>query len=146
MNKRGMLPGHLWMVSSARCPNDFTERKAVEALTDKTIFVRQYSAWETKPRSDFMAETFEVEVGDVTRRSRVLDGSETDVNRSCVIIVPMDYKAEFEKDPDESVLPWPDGQLILDIFLSYWPIPFRSSLACCSASFVACLALASGFN
>jgi hypothetical protein len=103
MNKRGMLPGHLWMVSSARYPNDFTERKAVEALTDRTIFVRQYSAWETKPRSDFMAETFEVEVGDVTRRSRVLDGSETDVNRSRVITVPMDYKAEFEKDPDESV-------------------------------------------
>ncbi len=103
MNKRGMLPGHLWMVSSARYPNDFTERKAVEALTDKTIFVRQYSAWETKPRSDFMAETFEVEVGDVTRRSRLLDGTETDVNRSRVITVPMDYRAEFEKDPDESV-------------------------------------------
>ena len=103
MNKRGLLPGHLWMVSSARYPNDFTERKAIEALTDKTIFVRQYSAWETKPRSDFMAETFEVEVGDVTRRSRVLDGSETDVNRSRVITVPMDYKVEFEKDPDESV-------------------------------------------
>src|SRR6202008_743734 len=65
--------------------------------------VRQYSAWETKPRSDFMAETFEVEVGDVTRRSRVLDGTETDVSRSRVITVPMDYKAEFEKDPDESV-------------------------------------------
>ena len=61
MNKRGMLPGHLWMISSARYPNDFTERKAVEALTDKTIFVRQYSAWETKPRSDFMAEEFEVD-------------------------------------------------------------------------------------
>jgi hypothetical protein len=103
MNKRGMLPGHLWMVSSARYPNDFTERKAVEALTDKTIFVRQYSAWETKPHSDFMAETFEVEVGDVTRRSRVLDGTEADVNRSRIITVPMDYKAEFEKDPDESV-------------------------------------------
>ena len=103
MNKRGMLPGHLWTISSARYPNDFTERKAVEALTDKTIFVRQYSAWETKPRSDFMAEEFEVEVGDVTRRSRVLDGSETDVNRNRVITVPMDYKAEFEKDPHESV-------------------------------------------
>lgn len=29
---------------------------------------------------------------------------------------------------------------------SYPPIPFRSSLACCSASFVACLALASGLS
>jgi hypothetical protein len=102
MNKRGMLPGHLWMISSARYPNDFTERKAVEALTNKSIFVRQYSAWETKPRSDFMTETFEVEIGDVTRRTRVLDGSETEVNRDRVITVPYDYKEKFDTDPDEA--------------------------------------------
>nr|UXE44999.1 hypothetical protein Hi04_10k_c4039_00007 [uncultured bacterium] len=102
MNKRGMLPGHLWMVSSARYPNDFTERKAVEALTDKLIFVRQYAGWETKPRSDFMKETFEVEVGDITRRSRILDGTETDVNQERVITVPMDFRVDFDKDPDEA--------------------------------------------
>jgi hypothetical protein len=103
MNKRGLLPGHLWMISSARYPNDFTERKAVEALTDKTIFVRQYSSWETKPRTDFVAEEFRVEVGDITRRSRVLDGSETDVNKERVMSVPLDFKGEFERDPDEAV-------------------------------------------
>jgi len=31
-------------------------------------------------------------------------------------------------------------------FGSYPPTPFRSSLACCSAFFAACLALASGFS
>src|SRR5215469_7021379 len=103
MNKRGMLPGHLWLVSSERYPNDFTERKALEALTDKSIFVRQYAAWETRPRPDFMPETFRVEVGDVTRRSRVLDGTETDVTEERVLTVPMDFKSEFEKDPDEAV-------------------------------------------
>jgi hypothetical protein len=100
MNARGKLPGHLWMISSARYPNDFTERKAVEALTDKSIFVRQYSAWETKPKSYFIPESFKVEVGDVTRRSRILEGGETDVNESRVMDVPMDFKEEFEKDPD----------------------------------------------
>ena len=100
MNQRGMLPGHLWMISSARYPNDFTERKAVEALTDKSIFVRQYTAWGTKPKSHFMSETFKVEIGDVTRRSRVLDGTESDVNRDRVLEVPLDFKDDFEKDPD----------------------------------------------
>ena len=103
MNKRGMLPGHLWMISSARYPNDFTERKAVEALSNPMIFVRQYSAWETKPRSDFMSETFNVEVGDVTRRSRVLEGTETDVNGDRVLTVPYDFKERFDLEPDEAV-------------------------------------------
>src|SRR5215469_572975 len=39
MNKRGLLPGHLWLVSSARHPNDFTERKEIEAQTDKSISI-----------------------------------------------------------------------------------------------------------
>jgi hypothetical protein len=103
LNARGTLPGHLWMISSARYPNDFTERKAVEALQDKSIFVRQYSAWETKPKGQFMAETFRVEVGDVTRRSRVLDDSEDGINPERVIEVPLDFKEQFEKDPDAAV-------------------------------------------
>jgi len=103
LNSRGTLPGHLWMISSARYPNDFTERKAVEALSDKNIFVRQYSAWETKPKGQFMAETFRVEVGDITRRSRVLDGTETGINPERTIEVPMDFKEQFDKDPDAAV-------------------------------------------
>lgn len=102
MNKRGGLPGHLWMVSSARYPNDFTERKAIEALTDKRIFVRQYTAWDTKPRTDFMTETFKVEIGDIARKSRVLEGTETDVDKDRILQVPMDFKDAFDRDPDEA--------------------------------------------
>lgn len=103
MNQRGRLPGHLWMVSSARYPNDFTERKAQEALKDKRIFVREYAVWETKPATFFMNRTFKVEVGDVTKRTRVLDGTEENVSLDRVIDVPMDYKEEFDDDPDGSV-------------------------------------------
>lgn len=103
MNSRGALPGHVWLVSSARYPNDFTERKEQEALSDPTIFVRRYALWDTQPRSKFMTETFKVEVGDVSRRSRVLDGSETNVDQSKVITVPWDFKADFDKEPDEAV-------------------------------------------
>ncbi|HEY1469390.1 MAG TPA: hypothetical protein VGF61_10125 [Candidatus Acidoferrum sp.] len=65
-----------------------------------TIFVRQYTNWETKPITTFMPERFRVEIGDVTRRTRVLDGTETDVNADRVMEVPMDFKDQFDKDPD----------------------------------------------
>jgi hypothetical protein len=108
MNKRGRLPGHLWLVSSARYPSDFTERKAVEALTDTTIFVREYSDWETKPKSTFMQTatgemaTFRVEIGDISRRTRILNGTEgpNEINSDRVIEVPEDYHEVFNKDPD----------------------------------------------
>ena len=39
MNQRGRMPGHLYMISSSRYPNDFTERKSNEARGgDKAIF------------------------------------------------------------------------------------------------------------
>jgi len=104
MNQRGRMPGHLFMISSARYPNDFTERKAKEALDgDNSIFVRDYAVWETKPAETFMTETFKVEVGDQSRRSRVLTGNEDNVNEERVIDVPMDYKSEFELDTDAAV-------------------------------------------
>lgn len=103
MNQRGMLPGHLWIVSSSRYPTEFTEKKALEALTDPRIFVREHAVWEVKPRTFFMAQTFEVEVGDITRRSRVLLGHETDVNRERVITPPMDYYDDFIRDPEKCV-------------------------------------------
>ena len=104
MNQRGRMPGHLFMISSSRYPNDFTERKSKEALDgDKSIFVRDYSVWETKPPETFMTETFRVEVGDQSRRSRVLTGDEVNVNEERVIDVPMDYKPEFELDTDAAV-------------------------------------------
>ena len=44
-----------------------------------------------------------MEVGDYSRRSRVLRGDETDVNESNVIEVPVDLKRDFERDPDGCV-------------------------------------------
>jgi len=103
MNQRGHLPGHQWLISSARYPNDFTERKPAEARTDKRIFVRNYPAWGTRPKHFFVPESFKVEFGDSTRRSRVLRGDELDVNPEHVIEVPTDFRNEFEKDTDGAV-------------------------------------------
>ena len=103
-NKRGKLPGHVHYISSARYPNDFTERKEAEAKNDHTIFVRHRTLWESRPRSFFMPETFKVEVGDLTRRSRVLDGTEKPESvTGAVIEVPMDFYKPFVNDPDKAV-------------------------------------------
>jgi len=101
-NDRGKIPGHLWFASSARFPNDFTERKEAEAKKDPTIFVRHRALWDAKPRHFFMEQTFKVEVGDITRRTRVLNGTERDVTGT-VIEVPMDFHKDFLKDPDKNV-------------------------------------------
>jgi len=101
-NQRGKLPGHIWMASSARFPNDFTERKEAEARTNRQIFVRHRALWESRPRHTFMPDNFRVEVGNITRRTRVLDGTETDVSGT-VIEVPMDFHAPFVADPDKAV-------------------------------------------
>jgi hypothetical protein len=100
MNQRGRLPGHLWMVSSAKYPTDFTERKAAEAVTDKSIFVRDYATWDTRPKHYFMSKNFRVEIGDATKRTRILKGDETDVNEDRVMQVPMEFYNDFDKDPD----------------------------------------------
>ncbi len=109
LNQRGNLPGLVWLISSARYPNDFTEQKEKEALHDRQIFVRHYAQWETKPRSSFTCnpdgslKTFHVEVGSLARRSRILRGDETDVCRANVIEVPVDFRPAFEKDLERAL-------------------------------------------
>src|SRR5581483_9225210 len=63
-------------------------------------FVRRYAAWETRPRSSFLPNTFRVEIGDVTKPTRLLGGDETSIKHSRIIDVPMDYREEFERDPE----------------------------------------------
>jgi hypothetical protein len=103
--KGGGIPGHMWLISSARYPGDFTERKEAEAKENKNIFVRHYALWDTKP--DLSRKTFPVEVGDVTRRSRVLDEDESqwpaDVNRARIIQVPSNFRDDFKRNPEKCV-------------------------------------------
>jgi LAGLIDADG-like domain len=101
-DRLGKLPGHLWFASSARFPNDFTERKEAEAKTNRQIFTRHRANWESRPRRFFLPENFKVEVGDITKRTRILKGDETDVTGT-VVEVPMNFYPQFLNDPDKSV-------------------------------------------
>ena len=100
----GRMPGHIYVISSARYPGDFTERMEKLAATPegKHIFVRRYPSWGTRPASVYTRGTFKVEVGDLARRSRVLEGSETDVQGQ-VIEVPREFESHFRTDTEHSV-------------------------------------------
>ena len=108
LNMRGKMPGYIIILSSSRYPADFTDRLERQAREEAGrgehhIFFRRYKLWETAPPGKFLSQTFRVEVGDCSRRSRVLTGDETDVNESNVIDVPVDLKRDFERDPDGCV-------------------------------------------
>lgn len=102
MNK-GKLPGTLFLVSSSRYPDDFTEIKAAEAVmqggTDPEIFVLSKSLWEGRGRDKYKDEEFRVLVGNERQRPRILGPDEVvgdpDAN---IITVPEDLRSEFEKD------------------------------------------------
>jgi hypothetical protein len=109
LNRRGKLPGHLVATSSAQYDQDFTERKELEARENPNIFFRRYTPWDVKPQTTFTLNedgtlsTFRVDLGDITRRPRVLDGIETDVDQTRVVEVPIDFLPEFKRNIEDAV-------------------------------------------
>lgn len=105
---KGKLPGTLFLVSSSRYPDDFTEEKAKEALMcggeDPEIYVFSKSLWESKGRDRYQEAEFRVLVGNERTRSRILNEGEIISDEGVNIIqVPEDFRREFEKDIDGSV-------------------------------------------
>jgi hypothetical protein len=105
--KKGVKPGLLYIGSSKIFPNDFTAQRIKAALDSeaqgakKTTFVMDYNVWKVN-REKYSEEEFMVEVGGINRRSRILDGFETDIVGE-VIKVPMDFIDKFKKDIDNSL-------------------------------------------
>lgn len=104
--EKGKLPGKLMLVSSANYPGDFTSMKIEEAKEEiekngeTSTFVMQYAQWEALPKERFSEGTFYVEVGNEYKRSRVLHHIDEARDLEDVIEVPIDYKADFERDVD----------------------------------------------
>ena len=106
MANRGRLPGHIYVASSARYPDDFVERLFKQAEKERAentheMFTRRYATYETN-RQKFSKEIFKFEVGDITRRSRVLVTEDEQAAVGRVIEVPMDFLRPFEQDPDRA--------------------------------------------
>jgi hypothetical protein len=105
--KMGKLPGILFLVSSSRFPDDFTEKKAAESTmcggTDPSIYVYSKSVWESKGRDQFLPGDFRVQVGNATIRSKILGDDEPEYQGCQVVLVPDDFRSDFEKDVDGSL-------------------------------------------
>ena len=96
--QQGRLPGILCLVSSRRYPGQFTDKKEEEARTDRTIYVYDKRTWDIRPDA-YSGATFEVFIGDLSRRPRILDPMEVaqvpaELRRS----IPEEHRTEFEND------------------------------------------------
>lgn len=104
--KHGKVPGILYLGSSRVYPNDFTSEhitksEEIEHKTGKKIvYVMDYNQW-TVNRSAYSKEEFQVEIGDLNRRSRILTKHDKPTGK--VINVPMDFYDKFEADIENSI-------------------------------------------
>ena len=99
--KDGQLPGIFCLVSSKRYPGQFTDQKAIEAQTDKTIYIYDKRTWDVLPEDRFSGEWFEVFTGDLSRKPRVLepgDPIDRERDKDLIVQVPVEYREEFKTD------------------------------------------------
>lgn len=106
--KKGKLPGMIFVVSSKKTTDDFTARRIRESRADSNVFVRDYSLWDVK-RENFADDTFHVIVGNETTPSRILDAEEVlqfklKVPENTILIeVPEDFRSDFERDLEGAI-------------------------------------------
>lgn len=107
--KKGRLPGMIFIVSSKNTNDDFTERRIQAAKTDPSVWVRDYSLWDVKPDAYLDASRFWVLVGNEQLPSRILDDQELaemegDIPEGCVLVdVPEDFRMDFESDLEGAI-------------------------------------------
>lgn len=110
--RRGRLPGMLFLVSSKKTRDDFTSRRIREAATDPTVFVRDYALWDVKPEDYYSTKKFFVLCGNEQIPSRILESSEdgkaeelrnTLPDGVSLVGVPTDFRLDFERDLEGSI-------------------------------------------
>lgn len=106
MEKGGKIPGKLISISSRNYTGDFTDRKMKEAekeINDKghtSTYIMNLAQWESIPTEKLSEEKFFVELGDDSRRSRIIKSKELAIAGAEVVAIPIDYLVEFERDLD----------------------------------------------
>lgn len=106
--KKGRLPGMLFVVSSKKTSEDFTARRIRQARGDPSVFVRDYALWDVK-RENYADETFHVIVGNESTPSRILEPAEVGAlkvkppENTTLLEVPEDFRSDFEADLEGSI-------------------------------------------
>lgn len=107
--RQGKLPGMLFVVSSKKTNEDFTQKRIKDSLHDPSIFVRDYATWDVKPEDYFHAKRFWVLCGNADIGSKILTDEEyekykNNVPEGAVLVdVPEDFRADFERDLEGAI-------------------------------------------
>lgn len=103
----GGLPGALYLISSSRFPDDYTEVKARESAMyggpDDSMYIYEGSQWSIKGRDKFKKEEFAVQVGNDTFPSKVLEPGEEPHPGCRVIMVPENFRKQFVQHTDDAL-------------------------------------------
>lgn len=110
----GVLPGKLYMSSSARHEQSFTNRRIAAVRDDPYAFVRDYAIYEAKPPHKFKKKRFWVLVGNDRIRHKILTNKEYAAfskedkvelqEAGCRFLhVPEDFQSDFERNIEKAV-------------------------------------------
>ena len=101
-SKKGVLPGHLFLISSPKEAGDFMQyriEKAQEADSKLTKIMRNIATWDADPRKD-SDEKFTVFIGNENKEPCIYEpGADIPIEEMDYLIYPpMQYYEEFKKD------------------------------------------------
>ena len=112
--RAGSLPGKLFMSSSARDKESFTNKRIVQARNEPTMFVRDYALYDVQPPERFSKNRFWVLVGANEIKHKILTDHEYDsigkegrdslYDQGCRFLhVPDNFRSDFERNLEDSI-------------------------------------------
>jgi hypothetical protein len=96
------VKGMLFLISSKRATDDFTERRIREHIKNGTtqgVFVRDYATWHVRPEPFRNQKWYRCSVSAAEGRCRILDDDEKAPTDAVVFDFPHDFLDEFQRDP-----------------------------------------------
>jgi hypothetical protein len=103
--QRSGVKGMIFLISSKRATDDFTERRIREHIKNGTtagVFVRDYSVWSVRPEFFANQRWYKCSVSPSEGKCRVLEDKEEAPGDAIVFEFPEDFKSEFDRDPTGS--------------------------------------------
>ena len=100
--RHSAVKGMLFLISSKRATDDFTERRIREHITQGTqagVFVRDYATWHVRPKPFEHQKWYRCSVSSSEGRCRILEDNEVAPPDALVFEFPRDFLSEFQRDP-----------------------------------------------
>jgi hypothetical protein len=100
--RHSAVKGMLFLISSKRATDDFTERRIREHIkqgTTEGVFVRDYATWHVRPGPFKNQRWYRCSVSSAEGRCRILEDDEKAPEDAVVFDFPHDFLSEFQRDP-----------------------------------------------